>query len=365
MRRTWATLIPGVALLAMAGLMLADCLSAAEIPDDTTKIPSLSLPESSLLSREARAVLRRAQEPSKSDSSEMPCASIEQATAAQASLIHRCEADALHKSSFYQKLRDRYHVIWVPQSIAGVRTEVFTPVEGIKTENQRRVLINVHGGGFLGGWQTNSHLESIPIAALARIKIISVDYREAPEFAFPAASIDVAAVYKELLKTYRPESIGIYGCSAGGLLTAEAVAWLQKEKLPRPGAVGMFCEGADYWTEGDSGYVGKAMLGGIIWGEKIQNPYFKHAGPDDPLAFPVRSPEIMEKFPPSLLIAASRDPALSSVVYTHSVLVDQKVDAELHIWEGLGHAFFYDPDLPESRAAYAVIVKFFETHLKN
>jgi monoterpene epsilon-lactone hydrolase len=71
-----------------------------------------------------------------------------------------------------------------------------------------------------------------PIASIGKIKVISVDYRQAPEYAFPSASEDVATVYRELLKTYKPTNIGIYGCSAGGLLTAETIAWFQKEKLP-------------------------------------------------------------------------------------------------------------------------------------
>jgi hypothetical protein len=61
---------------------------------------------------------------------------------------------------------------------------------------------------------------------------------------FLARSQDVAAVYKELLKEYKPRNIGIYGCSAGGTLTAMAVAWLQKENLATPGAIGIFSAGA-------------------------------------------------------------------------------------------------------------------------
>jgi monoterpene epsilon-lactone hydrolase len=125
----------------------------------------------------------------------------------------------------------------------------------------------------------------------------------------------------------------------------------------------MLCEGAGYWIEGDTGYVGKAMMGGVIWGNSTDNPYFKNTSPDDPLAFPVRSLSIMKHFPPSLLVAATRDPALSSVVQTHAILVSQGVDAELHVWEGLGHAFFFDLDLPQSREVYATTVKFFDEHL--
>src|SRR3546814_5596313 len=92
----------------------------------------------------------------------------------------------------------------------------------------------------------------MPIAAIGRIKVISVDYRQGPDFTFPAASEDVAAVYRELIKQYDPRNIGIYGCSAGGLLTAQSVAWLIDKKLPLPGAIAMLCEGGAYWTEGDS-----------------------------------------------------------------------------------------------------------------
>jgi catechol 2,3-dioxygenase-like lactoylglutathione lyase family enzyme len=62
--------------------------------------------------------------------------------------------------------------------------------------------------------------------------------------------------------------------------------------------------------------------------------------------------------------AGGRDFGLSSVVETHSVLVAQRVEADLHIWEGLAHGFFLvNPDLPQSREVYAVIVRFFDKHL--
>ena len=95
----------------------------------------------------------------------------------------------------------------------------------------------------------------------------------------------------------------------------------------------MLCEGAGYWTEGDTGYIGMEMIGGNIWGKSTDNPYFKNTDPNDPLAFPIRSPSVMANFPPSLLVAATRDPALSSVVQTDSVLVSHGVEAELHVWE--------------------------------
>ena len=332
--------------------------------EDAMHIPAMVLPDSSFLDAESRAAIKMEGANEREDGAAYEaCGDIDHADANHAPEIRKCETEVFYRSSGYKRLYQKYLVKMDPQRIGGIYTEVFTPAAGVSLKNATRVLINVHGGGFVENARTESHIESVPIASIGQIRVISIDYRQAPEFAFPSASEDVAAVYRELLKTYKPKDIGIYGCSAGGLLTAESVAWLQKEQLPLPGAVGMLCEGAGYWTEGDTGYVGKTMIGGNIWGNATDNPYFKSTNSDDPLAFPVRSLSIMKHFPPSLLIAATRDPALSSVVQTHSVLVSQGVDAELHVWEGLGHAFFFDPDLPQSSEVYAVTVKFFDEHL--
>jgi acetyl esterase/lipase len=351
-------------VIALASITSAAAEPYREDQDGTIHLPALSVPESSFLSEDTRAALKNARAGQREEAaSDKTCPSIEEADRTQAAAIRKCEADHFYNSASYKELRDRYRVVMTPREIGGVYTEVFIPAEGVSSNNRNRVLMNVHGGGFLGGARTLSQLESVPIASVGKIKVISIDYRQAPEFTFPAASEDVLAVYRELLKTYKPRNIGVYGCSAGGLLTAEAVAWMQKEKLSLPGAIGMFCAGAGYWADGDSGHVGRALYGGVIWENSGDNPYFKNTSSTDPLAFPVQSTAVMAKFPPSLLIAATRDVALSSVAHTHSVLIAQGVPAELHVWEGLGHAFFFDPELPESREVYAVTVKFFDTHL--
>src|SRR4051812_6086799 len=92
-------------------------------------------------------------------------------------------------------------------TIAGVHAWVYTPKTGISAANRNRVLVDLHGGGFSGCWAGCAELESIPIAALGRIRVVSVDYREGPKYKFPAASEDVAAVYKELLKSHTPQNI--------------------------------------------------------------------------------------------------------------------------------------------------------------
>ena len=108
---------------------------------------------------------------------------------------------------------------------AGVRTDIITPLT-MPEGNRNRVLINLHGGGFNS--DSGSLIEGIPIANLTKTKVVSVYYRLAPENPFPAAVDDVVAVYKELLKTYKPKSIGIFGTSAGGILTCEVAVKLKQ-----------------------------------------------------------------------------------------------------------------------------------------
>lgn len=251
------------------------------------------------------------------------------------------------------------------ETIAGVGTDIVEPAQGISAQNRDRVLINLHGGAFLWGAHSGALVEAIPIASLGRIKVISVDYRQGPEHVFPAASEDVEAVYRELLKRYKPTSIGIYGCSAGGVLTGEAVARLIQRKLPVPGAIGTFC-GSVAEMSGDSVYVAPLLNGARVPEHPLRLgdlPYFKGASPTDPMVFPGQSPKLLAHFPPTLLITGTRDMAMSSVVRSQALLDRAGVATELHVWEGMWHSFFSDPELPESKEAYEAIVKFFDRHL--
>ena len=258
--------------------------------------------------------------------------------------------------------------------IAGVHAYVYTPKAGIATTNQNRALINLHGGGFSGCWPACAELESMPISALGKIRVISLDYREGPDYKFPAASEDVAAAYRELLKNHAPQNVGIYGCSAGGMLTAMSVAWFQKHDLPKPGAIGIFCAGAG--SPAGVGFGGDAAYTAMPLGEARMPPtqpnarpaglqYLAGTDPKDPLVAPINSPAILSSFPPTLIITATRGFEMSGAFYTHTQLVKLGVEADLHVWDGLFHGFFYNPDVPESRDCYDVIVKFFDRHLRN
>ena len=247
-------------------------------------------------------------------------------------------------------------------TIAGVPVQIVRPA-GMPTD-PTRVLINLHGGGFLWGSGTGALVEAIPIAVSAGITVVAVDYRMAPEARFPAASEDVAAVYRDLLKTHAAASIGIYGCSAGAMLTGESLVWFQRHDLPTPGAVGIFCMGATV-PGGDSAYLSQAATGQAP-GPSIDfraHPYFAGADFTDAAVVPILSDAAMARFPPTLLISGTRDGGLSAVLATQASLTRNGVDARLHVWDGMWHSFMSDPEPRESREAYRVVADFFRSHL--
>ena len=143
-----------------------------------------------------------------------------------------------------------YPVNITSSTIAGIPVWVVTPLDGVPADKQDRVLINVHGGGFNS--DSGSLNESIPIANLTRTKVISVLYRLAPEHPFPAAVDDTVAVYRELLKTCKPQNMALYGTSAGAILTAEAAVKFKQLGLPLPAALGIFTGSGDFSKAGDS-----------------------------------------------------------------------------------------------------------------
>lgn len=327
--------------------------------DGTVHVPAMKAPVSPFLSAEGKAYLiqhlKDMQSPEK---------------------LVQNEGVPVFMEPYLARQRELFEVEKEDTSIGGVHAYDYRPAEGIANDNQRRVLINLHGGGFSSCFPGCTELESMPLAALGRIRVVGLDYRQGPDYEFPAASEDVATVYSELLKTYPAQNIGIYGCSAGGMLTGMSVAWFQQHDLPPPGAIGVFCAGLAPPVRGfggDADYIatpmGEARMGpppSDADGDRPQRSrlgYLANADPRDPLVAPVASDEVLSQFPPTLIITGTRGFELSSAVYTHTRLVALGVDADLHVWEGMFHGFFYNPDVPESRQAYDVMIKFFDKYL--
>ncbi|HXR34146.1 MAG TPA: alpha/beta hydrolase [Verrucomicrobiae bacterium] len=244
--------------------------------------------------------------------------------------------------------------------IAGVRTDIITPLE-MPEVNRGRVFINLHGGGFVT--DSGSLIEGLPIANLTKTKVVSIYYRLAPENLFPAAVDDVVAVYKKLLKEYKPQSIGIFGTSAGGILTAEVAVRLKQLGEPLPGALGLFSILADFSRPADSQNI--FTLDGLPGdmspshpGETHDGPYIGNTDPKDPVLSPIFAD--LHGMPPTLLVTSTRDFLLSNTALFHLALLRAGNDARLLVYEALPHAFWYHFQLPETQDALEQMAKFLD-----
>ena len=356
MRGTTRTIIVSSLLLTSAVLQAQSGVDRPKFAEDgSVSVPAFILPPSPFLSPEALNQQKlRARMPVAP-----PIGTLDVKTARQA-----IEA-ALGPQA--QQARKRYPVTIEEQKIGGVPVRVITP-EG-KAFDRKKILINLHGGGFSMCADACSIIESAPVAALGGFKVVSVNYRQAPEAQHPAAIEDVASVYRELLKTHRPSQIGIFGCSAGGALTGQTAAWLPAHGLPQAGAIGIFGAGALITRGGDSRYFSGFADGTMPPPEAeaksgdMTRGYFSKTDPHDPIASPALHPEILRRFPPALIITGTRAYDLSPAVVTNSALIKAGVRSTMIVGEGLGHCYIYDPNLPEAQDAQRAIANFFREML--
>lgn len=264
-----------------------------------------------------------------------------------------------------QQAQQAYPVTIEEVQISGVRCHRVKPIDP-PAANAGKVLINMHGGGFVLG--SGSLVEAIPIANETQCEVISIDYRLAPEHPFPAAVDDIVAVYRTVLDYHAASDIALYGSSAGGFLTAMAVMRFKQEGLPLPGCCGVFTAGGDVTQLGDTfNYLTLAGFYGHV-GAPFDDPlserkvFIGDADPNDPLVAPVKGD--LSDFPPTLLVTGTRDAVLSSSAMFHLALRKAGRDAELYVFEAMAHGFWYNVAMPESREAISIMARFFEKHLK-
>ena len=351
--------LAAVASVAFATSFSADEKSARPVfdADGNVHVPAFVLPPSSLLSKEATEFMKmRSKMPGRAPDTQGDIAQARRGL--EAMLAPQVAA-----------MRGQYPVDVAEQAIANVPTRIVTP-KG-KPFDSKRVLINLHGGGFSVCADACAMLESVPIASVGGFKVVTVNYRMAPEAIHPAALEDVTAVYRELLKTYKAKQIGIYGCSAGGALTAEAAAWLPAHDLPQAGAIGIFGAGGVRFGNDDSAYIAGYIDGsfpppsppGTPAPPPIDRGYFAKADMSDSIISPAMHPDVAAKFPASLIITGSRAMDMSPAIYTNSQLLKARVHSTLIVAEGMSHCFIYQSNLPEAQDAYQIIVNFFRENL--
>lgn len=221
-----------------------------------------------------------------------------------------------------------------------------------------RLLINFHGGGFVV--DSGSLTESIPIAGLTGISVATVYYRLAPEHPFPAAVDDALAVYRDALTRHAPSAIGIFGTSAGAILTLQLLARLKAEGLPMPAAAGLFSGAGDLSVVGDC----EAYLPSLGLGRpstEILDSYCADTPRNDPLLSPLHGD--LTGLPPMMLMASTRDQLLSHTLITDAALRRAGVAVDLRVYEGMMHAFWAWIDCPETDAALSAQAGFMAHHL--
>lgn len=255
-----------------------------------------------------------------------------------------------------------YPVDIVRDTIAGVAVDIVTPRGGAAND---RTLICLHGGAFMWGRGAGALLEAVPVAATLGLRVVAVEYALAPEYPFPAAVDDVVAVYRALAAEVLPARIGIYGCSAGGVLTAQTVARLIGEGAVLPGAIAMLC-GTGLEMAGDSATTTPLLTGQPADTAPLRLaalPYLAGCDVGDARVFPGEHADVLARFPPSLLVTGSRDFAAGSVATMHRRLLAAGTDASLLHFDGMWHAFHMAATLPEAREVFAAMRRFFAARL--
>lgn len=251
--------------------------------------------------------------------------------------------------------RKTHAVSLTDDMIAGVSVRRIARSEG--EVDAKRILINVHGGGF--AIDAGSLTENVPIAALGGIEVVAVRYRLAPEHPYPAAVDDALAVYKALLADHDPRDIGVYGTSAGAVIGPQLMMRLKAEGLPLPGALGVFSGEPDLSVTADSLLIFADPVAGNALVE-AKNNYVGGANPRDPLVSPIFGD--LSGFPPTLCLSSGRDVLLSGTVNLARALTDASVATELVIYDGLPHAFWCQMIAPESDDAFRRMAGFLGKH---
>ena len=264
-------------------------------------------------------------------------------------------------------LRQRFGVTSEPTVIGGVKAFVLTP-DNIPEANRSRVLVHVHGGGYVLSPGEAGTGEGIMMAGTARMKVISIDYRMPPDFPYPAAMDDAMAVWKEVVKANDAKKTAIFGTSTGGGMTLAMVLRAIKEGLPLPAAIAPGTPWSDLTESGDT-YLANEMLDNVLvsyrgWLGDAAKLYANGTDLKDPMLSPIYGD--FHGFPPAILTTGTRDLFLSNTVRTHRKLRDAGIEAQLIVFEGLSHAqYLFDPAMPESKDHFTELTAFFDRHLEK
>lgn len=243
----------------------------------------------------------------------------------------------------------------------GVQAE-WTMAPGARAD---RVLVFLHGGGYISG-SLMSHRHSVArMGREARARTLALDYRLAPEHPFPCALEDALAGYRFLLASgIDPGAIAIAGESAGGGLALALLLRLRDGGEPLPACLWLSSPWLDLAMTGSS-LKTKADVDPLLqeaYLAELAQVYLHGTDPRDPLASPFYAD--LQGLPPTLIQVGSAEILLDDAVRIAGAAGATDVAVTLRIWPCMIHAWhLFHPQLAEGREALAEGGRFVDAHL--
>ncbi len=238
------------------------------------------------------------------------------------------------------------------------------PAEWVKAPavGGESVLVYLHGGGYALGSVATGRRLAAAVSEAASTRVLSLDYRLAPEHPFPAAVDDAVAGYRWLLdQGVAQGKILIGGDSAGGGLTVATLTALRDAGDPMPAGgicispwVDLTCSSGSYGTKAASDPV--VVREDIRW---LASLYLGDRDPRTPLASPLFAD--LTGLPPLLIQVGSEEVLLDDAVELDRRSREAGVESTLEVWEDMihvWHVFFHM--LKEARDAIARIGAYFK-----
>ena len=242
------------------------------------------------------------------------------------------------------------------------------PAEWVSTPdiNNHHVILDLHGGYYVAGGIEIERPFCADISRASKCRVLTIDYRLAPEHPFPAALEDATAAYRWLINTQGidPKNLVIEGLSAGGGLTVACLLKLRDDGDPLPAAAISLCPYTDLTLKGES-YEKNADLDWISYEASEFNAplYVGGADPRNPLVSPIYGD--FHGLPPILIQVGTSEVLLDDSIRLAERAKAAAVDVTLDIWEGMVHGFqIFSAFAPESREAIKKMSEFINKFLK-
>jgi epsilon-lactone hydrolase len=279
--------------------------------------------------------------------------------AKEASSVAEMRANFAEAMSAFQAAPD---VTSTQVDAGGVSAEWIIPPGAEET----RVVLYLHGGGYVVG-SINTHRDLMArIARAAGARALGIDYRLAPEHPFPAAVEDATAAYRWLVSHgTAPARIAIAGDSAGGGLTLDTLIALRDAGEPLPAAAACLSPWVDLQGIGAS-MTSKAAVDPFVQKEMIQfmaQQYLGDRDPRTPLAAPLYAD--LQGLPPLLIQVGTAEVLLDDATRIAERARAAGVEVSLEVWDDMIHVWqLFAPILPEGQQAIEHISAFIRAHTR-